>query len=147
MYLLVSVDDGEHFDSQRIDDWEVGACVMSSAGLLASPTAMYAAWETKNEVKFARIDGQSSLVLVQPTRPVTNDQPRKHPVLARNSQGQSLLVWTEGTGWQKGGAVAWQMFDSSGHPLTESAGRQDNLPVWSFPAVFAESDGHFTIVY
>ena len=36
---------------------------------------------------------------------------RKHPVLAVDANGQTLLAWTEGTGWQKGGSLAWQLFD------------------------------------
>ena len=27
----------------------------------------------------------------------------KHPVLATNPSGETLLAWTEGTGWQRGG--------------------------------------------
>ena len=45
---------------------------------------------------------------------------RKHPVLAASRDGHVLLLWTEGTGWNKGGRLAWQRFDASGRPLPTS---------------------------
>ena len=71
---------------------------------------------------------------------------RKHPALAVNGQGETILVWTEGTGWQRGGALAWQVFDEKGKP-TSARGRTDGIPVWSFAAVYAEPDDSFVIVH
>jgi hypothetical protein len=56
------------------------------------------------------------------------------------------LDWTEGTGWNKGGALAWQVFDKDGKPTAER-GRTDGVPVWSMAAVFARPDGGFTVLY
>ena len=56
------------------------------------------------------------------------------------------LVWTEGMGWNRGGSVAWQVFDKSGRP-TRARGRADGVPVWSLVAVFAQPSGDFTILY
>jgi hypothetical protein len=39
-----------------------------------------------------------------------------------------LLVWTEGTGWQRGGSLAWQLFDANGQPTNEK-GRVDGIDV------------------
>lgn len=44
-------------------------------------------------------------------------QDRKHPVVLANQHGETLLAWTEGTAWQRGGTVAWQLFDSAGHAV------------------------------
>jgi hypothetical protein len=57
-----------------------------------------------------------------------------------------LLVWTEGTGWQKGGSLAWQMYDPSGQ-ATPSKGQHDGIPAWSFAAVMAGKDNGFSILY
>jgi hypothetical protein len=57
-----------------------------------------------------------------------------------------LLAWTEGTAWEKGGALAWQLFDKNGKATAEK-GRTDGVPVWSLPAAFAGADGRFEIVY
>ena len=71
---------------------------------------------------------------------------RKHPMIAANSRGETMLVWTEGAGWKKGGSLAWQLYDSQGKPAGEK-GAEQGIPVWSFAAVVAEKDGSFTIVY
>ena len=41
---------------------------------------------------------------------------RKHPAIASDASGQILVAWTEGTGWKKGGGVAWQMLTSKDGP-------------------------------
>ena len=71
---------------------------------------------------------------------------RKHPALAVNAKGETLLVWAKGTGWQKGGSLAWNVFDASEKPTT-IRGKSDGVPVWSFPAAVADPDGTFTIIY
>jgi hypothetical protein len=70
----------------------------------------------------------------------------KHPVAVGNGQGEILLVWTEGTGWQKGGGVAWQLYDRAGNETSEK-GRADGVPVWSLATAFAKSDGTFMVIY
>ena len=56
------------------------------------------------------------------------------------------MAWTEGTAWQKGGALGWQLFDKHGKATAEK-GRADGVPVWSLPAAYAQSDGSFVVVY
>ena len=57
-----------------------------------------------------------------------------------------MLVWTEGTAWAKGGAVAWQMYGTDGKPISEVK-RAEGVPTWSLATAFAEPDGDFVIVY
>ena len=71
---------------------------------------------------------------------------RKHPALAGNARGETILAWTEGTGWNKGGSLAWQVYDKDGKPTAEH-GRAAGVPTWSLVAVFARPDGGFTILY
>jgi hypothetical protein len=71
---------------------------------------------------------------------------RKHPVVVANANGDMLFVWTEGTGWAKGGAAAWQLYDKDGKATSEK-GRADGVPVWSLATAFAKADGSFVIVY
>ena len=57
-----------------------------------------------------------------------------------------ILAWTEGTGWQRGGALAWQVYNKNLEPL-ESGRRPGAIPVWGLPAVVAEANGNFTIYH
>jgi hypothetical protein len=71
---------------------------------------------------------------------------RKHPSIAANAQGEVLLAWAEGTGWNKGGDLAWQVFNANGTPVGQP-GRAAGVPTWSLGAATARPDGGFVIVY
>lgn len=144
-YLLTSRDKGHAFTSDKLQAWNVGACPMSTFSLSESARHILAAWETAGQVQWLQIDiasGRRSPVTPAPGS--TND--RKHPVIARNSRGETLLAWTEGTVWNKGGAVAWQVFDQDGAATTER-GRLPGVPTWGLVAIAARPDGSFVIVY
>ena len=124
------------------DSWKIGMCPMSSASFAATPKATFAAWESRDNVFFTKIsNGQAS----SPTAP-SGQTKRKHPALAANSKGELLVVWTEGTGWAKGGTIAWQLYDFEGKPSGDS-GRAEGLPVWSLATAVAKADGSFVIIY
>ncbi len=64
-----------------------------------------------------------------------------------NGKGERLLCWTEGTGWERGGALAWQLYGADGAPVSGASGRVDGLPAWRFGTPLARRDGSFTIYY
>ena len=145
MYLLTSDNQGNRFQGEKLHDWEAGTCPMSMESFCQSGDAVLAAWETADQVYFARIDqksGKRSAPIAAPGEP----NRRKFPVMASNTRGQTILVWTEGMGWQKGGSVAWQVFDDKGKPIGD-IGRANGVPTWSLVAVFARPDGSFVVVY
>jgi hypothetical protein len=140
--LLVSRNHGVDFEIAYSHGWKVGACPMSSAFLSESGAGVLAAAETHGRVFFVRVDpktGKASEPVSPPTR-------GKHPVAISNARGEVLFVWTEDTGWAKGGAVVWQVFDGAGNPISEK-GRAEGVPVWSLATAFAKPDGDFVIVY
>jgi hypothetical protein len=63
-----------------------------------------------------------------------------------NRNGEVLLVWTEGTGWQKGGSLAWQVYDGAGR-ARDVKKQLPGIPAWSFAAAIAHPDNTFSIVY
>jgi hypothetical protein len=145
MYLLTSNDRAAHFRGEAIHPWKLNACPMSSASLAEAGSGVLVAWETKGQVYFRRIDPKSENVtplVVPPGKSGT----RKHPAVASNARGETILVWAEGTGWQKGGALAWQVFDRNGHPNGQQGRIEGGVPVWGLPTVVARPDGTFTIV-
>src|SRR6266571_254829 len=116
---------------------------MSSASFSEAKAGVLAAWETEGKVYFARV-APRTLKVSEPVSPPGRSS-RKHPVAVGNAQGEVLVAWTEGTGWAKGGAVAWQLYDKDGQ-LTAEKGRADGVPVWSLVTALAQPDGNFVIV-
>jgi hypothetical protein len=142
--LLVSRRPGAGFEIANAHKWKAGTCPMSSATLSEARGGVLAAWETASQVYFATVNPKTFEVSL-PIRPA-GDTARKHPVAIGNAQGETLLVWTEGTAWAKGGQVAWQMYDVDGKPTSE-AGHAEGIPTWSLATAFAEPAGNFVIVY
>jgi hypothetical protein len=143
MTMLVSSDHGEHFKESFSHPWSVGMCPMSSANLTAANAGTWAAWETAGRVHFARFSESDQNPKVRAAGPLKE---AKHPRLATNARGETLVVWTEGTGWQRGGSLAWQVFDAKGEPTAEK-GKRDGIPAWSFAAAYARPDGNFVILH
>lgn len=140
--LLLSRNRGKDFEIAYQHAWKLTTCPMSSAFLSESKGGILAAAETHNRVFFVRFDPKTG----KASEPISPAVKAKHPVAVGNDRGEVLLVWTEGTGWEKGGAVAWQVFGANGQP-TEEKGRRDGIPVWSFASAVARPDGTFEILY
>ncbi len=145
MTLLTSRDDGQHFEGTMLHPWRLFACPMSSESLTEGGSGVTAAWETNGQVYFSRIEPNT----LEPSRPMAppGGGDRKHPAVAIASTGETILVWAEGTGWQRGGALAWRVFDSSGKATRETGRVEKGIPVWGLPTVVARPDGGFTIIH
>lgn len=144
MMLLVSRDHGERFKGDYVHQWRVGQCPMSSEAFTEQGGKVFGAWETAGPVQFAALD--ASTVKASPPISPAMMAKGKHPVLAVNQAGETLLAWTEGTAWQRGGALVWQLFGKDGRPAGAPQ-RRDGIPVWGLAAVVAEADGGFTVLY
>ncbi len=145
IYLLASEDHGQSFQLQRLDRWEIGACPMSSMAFAENGPHLLGAWETAGQVYFGPV-GMRPTGESQPVAAPGEASQRKHPRVAINARGETLLVWNEDAGWNKSGSLAWQLYDEAGRAL-EVRGQLPAVPTWSFAAVFARPDGGFTIVY
>lgn len=98
-----------------------------------------AAWETEGHVYWTPAPNHEPIRL-------ESGAGARHPSMASNARGETVLVWTEGTGWNRGGRLAWRLLDPQGNP-TASGGVREGVPVWSFGAVAARPDGSFLIAY
>src|SRR4051794_24005305 len=145
MILLTSRDRGEHFEGVSLEPWRVTVCPMSSESLVESGTGVLAAWETKGQVSFARIDSRT----LEPSRPVSppGGGNRKHPAVAANTEGETILAWAEDTGWQRGGPLAGRVFARWGGPTREGGRVGGGTPVWGLAPVVARPDGGFAIIH
>lgn len=136
--LMTSRDGGTTFQHRDVGPWAINACPMSSASIISIGTRTRAAWEAEGKVFTALLDAESDALAV-------SGEKARHPSLAVNSKGETLITWSIGTGWQKGGQLGWLMLDTAGRP-TKQSGTQPGVPVWDFPAAYAEG-GSFTILY
>jgi hypothetical protein len=146
MYLLSSSDQGKSFKSQRLHAWKVGVCPMSSEAFAGTEKRVTAAWETNFQIYYSVI-AVGGAKAARPQRIAGKGRSQKHPAIAIGPKGDSILVWAEGTGWQKGGALAWQVYDAAGRPTRERGRIADGIPVWSLPTVVADREGRFVIFH
>lgn len=132
---LRSLDQGKNFTVVQRSAWKTGACPMSSAWLRDG----WAAWEANGKVMYSRLDGSREFT-------PSGEAKRKYPVAVQANDGRSLVLWTEGTGWQKGGAVAWQILGADGKPAG-AIERQEGLPVWGVATAWAGPKGGWIVLY
>lgn len=145
MYLLPSALEGKPSVGVNLHPWKIDHCPMSTEAFAEGKGMVVGAWDTDGQVYFTRID-QGTAKLSQPVAAPGKANKRKHPALAVNASGETLLVWTEGMGWNKGGSLAWCVYDKNGQP-TKEQGQVNGVPVWSLVTAVALPDGSFRIFY
>ena len=145
IYLLTSTDHGKSFKERMVSPWELNACPMSTEYISQSGENGLIAWQTEEQVYFAKVTHGNHDLSREIAAP-GEARDRKHPAVAGNSRGEVLLAWTEGTGWKRGGSIAWQVFDSAGKP-TDVRGTASGLPMWDVVAAYADPRGGFTVIY
>jgi hypothetical protein len=141
IYLLSSADQGHSFSGRKLHTWDINACPMSSMAFNEGHGTIAGAWETGGQVYFENLTNANGAPVSAPGE----GKGRKHPRIAIAPNGEMLLVWTEGTGWQRGGSLAWQLFDPEGKTIGEMRA-QTGVPAWSFGAVVVKPAG-FVILY
>ena len=140
--LLVSADAGRTFDDRPIDEWEIGACPVTTTTLSAAPGAVRVAWETDGRVFYAPADR-----LDAPVEPDGDIRfRRKNPVVAVNGRGHTLLAWGDGSGLRAGGRLHWRLFDAGGRPLGEQ-GNGTSVPSGSAPWAVVKPDDSFLLLF
>ena len=145
IFALLSTDRGRTFTGARLHEWDINACPMTSMSFAASGSRVLTAWETDGQVFFKDVAGSPAATPQAPAggSPAAR---RKHPRLAFGKDGSLLLVWTEGTAWNKGGSLAWQLYDAAGQP-SGPAGARPGVPTWSVGAVAPRPAGDFVVLY
>ena len=140
--LLVSTDAGGTFEDRSIDEWEIGACPVTTTTLSAAAGAARVAWETEGRVFYAPVDR-----LDAPVEPDGEARfRRKNPVVAVNGRGDTLLAWGDGPGLRAGGTLHWRLFDAGGRPLGEQ-GNDTSVPSGSAPWAVVMPDDSFLLLF
>ena len=129
---------GDAFRLATVSPWKVSSCPMSTSAIAPAKNGLLIAWEDAAGVSWARVVGGKV------SDPITvAGKGAKHPALAEAADGSIAVVWTEGTGWAKGGSLQWQLYDPQGKPVG-ALGRKSGVPPWSIPTVIAEPSGKFS---
>lgn len=122
------------------DQWNLKACPMTTAAWLPAVQGANAFWVT--EFKLHLFGKQVESIDLSS---ITGKAMQNHPRLARNVAGETLLLWTEGSMWGKGGELVSQGFSPNGKPLGTFL--RQPLPTWSYGACAALPDGRFVILF
>jgi hypothetical protein len=142
MNLLTSSDRGKSFRSLDLQAWQIGGCPMSTSSLTDVDGHVLAAWETNKQVYFAGVSGTGSSA-VKPIAAPGSGKDRKHPAVAANASGETLMAWTDRTGWKRGGTLNWALFKNG--TMISSVSDAGPVPVWGLPAVVA-SGSRFVVI-
>ena len=136
IYLITSQDRGRTFAGRKLDTWQINACPMSSMAFAEANGRIQGAWETGGHVYFEDLTSSNAM----PVAGTNEGKNSKHPRLAIMPGGDTVMAWTEGTGWARGGSLAWQLFDPTGKPLGEKH-TAPGIPTWSMAAVVPQPGG------
>jgi hypothetical protein len=132
----IGAGDNIGFEGGLAHGWQVATCPMSSMALAYGSGRVVSAWETDGQMYLSWSKSGSS-EFTPPQAAPGDPRQRKHPALAINSQGQTLLAWTEGTAWQRGGDLVWQIYDQHGKATTQHGRIEGGIPVWGLPTAAA----------
>lgn len=143
--ILLTSGPGQAWTGVDLQPWTLNQCPMSTAALLAVEEGGWlAAWQTGDQVWWKAVGVGSKRPGAMIPAPGAA-KGRKHPALARQRDGRVLFAWSEGTGWNRGGSIHWQLFDAAAGPQG-APGQADGLPPWSLPAVATWGDG-FAVIF
>jgi hypothetical protein len=141
IYVLISHDHAASFEGRKLHPWEINACPMSSMSFSEGAGKTEGAWETGGQVYFENLTDTNATPVSAPGESTGH----KHPRIAIGPDGVTLLVWTEGTAWARGGSLAWQLYDATGKTVGQKS-VASGVPTWSFGAVVGKS-GKFIVIY
>lgn len=142
---VFSADHGKTWRHEIASRWAIAACPMSSMSIAQAGATVLMGWEKEGQVFVgAWDDANAKLGSISPMPGAASG--RKHPVITSDAAGNVLVAWTEGTGWNRGGSVAWQLLDEKLQPAGE-IGRSTGVPVWSFVSAVPAGGHGFTILH
>jgi hypothetical protein len=143
--LLVSPKAGAPFKVVNKHRWEIATCPMSSAFLSSDEKGAVAAWETDGQIFYTTVDPITMSVGKIQSLP-TNTK-KRHPSVIENSEGETLVTWSEGTGWARGGTAYWRAMGEKPGSVSVVEGHGENLPAWGMVTGFAKPNGDFVVIY
>ena len=116
IYLVLLGKDGSRRRTRlSVTPWKVNACPMTYYGLSPSGDGYVAAWPTKGEIYFARLDRDGKLLPPGEIKTPGRSQMRSGVVALAAPDGTALVAW------KNQGQLGWQIYDAGGRPGTSGA--------------------------
>lgn len=111
MYLVILKKDGQQLRT-RISSalWEINACPMTYFALSATKNGYIAAWPTKGEIYFARIDKNGKVLSPGEVKTPGRSGMRTGLVALEAPDGRTLIAWNHQ------GQLSWQQYSPDGQP-------------------------------
>ncbi len=111
MYLVILKKDGEQVRT-RISStlWEVNACPMTYYGLSRTKNGYIAAWPTKGEIYFARMDSDGRVIRPGEIKTQGRTGTRTGLIALEAPDGTALIAW------KHQGELSWQLYSAEGRP-------------------------------
>ena len=145
MRLLISADKGESFKSMIVGRWEIDTCPMSDPGLAESNDRLLVVTGRKGRIRLNGVPNPWKVGFAPINSLASKDA--RLPVVANNRKGETLIAWTEGTGWDRGGTLAWQVTQSDWLTSIEPRRIKGAIPVWGILSAVALPDGDFVLFH
>jgi hypothetical protein len=111
MYLVILKKDGEQVRT-RISStlWEVNACPMTYYGLSRTRNGYIAAWPTKSEIYFARMDTEGRVIRPGEIKTPGRTGTRTGPIALEAPDGTALIAWKHQS------ELSFQLYSVDGRP-------------------------------
>jgi len=112
MYLILWDQKGKQEARTRVSStpWRIAGCPMSAYTINQDGDGYVAAWPTKGEVYFARLDSQGK-VLAPGEIKTPGRAGMRAGILALSAADRSTLI-----AWKSEGELGWQLYDAQGRP-------------------------------
>jgi hypothetical protein len=137
MYLVLLAKDGSQLRTRVSSTlWKINGCPMTYFALSATKEGYIAAWPTKGEIYFARLDRKGKVLPPGEIKTAGRSGMRSGVVALSASDGTTLIAWRHQE------ELGWQIYDLEGRPQgppgsIKSAGKG--------AAGVVEENGHFIL--
>ncbi len=111
MYLVIQDKTG-HQTRTRVSStpWHVNACPMTYYALTSTGDGYLAAWPTKGDIYFARLDSKGIVLPPGEVKTPGHSGMRSGLVALSGAEGRVLIAW------KRNGELTWQLYDAQGIP-------------------------------
>jgi hypothetical protein len=137
MYLVIQ-DKGGRLSRTRVSStpWHVDACPMTYYALTSTGDGYLAAWPTKGDIYFARIDRKGRVLPPGEVKTPGRSGMRTGLVALSGTDGRSLIAW------KLNGELHWQIYNAAGIPQ----GAPESAPsAGKGAAGITDQRGHFIL--